>query len=168
MPSSLASASAFGAVSTRPQVTHEPQLLDVDGTVFVQLGIFLILMFVLHRLLWRPYLKVRSERVTRVEGYRHDAERMEADAAERLARAEAALAEVRRVGSGERALAREEARAREQTLLAQAQAHARSTLADAQHNLENRVGAERAKIQGAAEELGRQAVRRILGREVSA
>ena len=43
--------------------------------MFVQLGIFLLLALVLWQFLWRPYLRVRGERVTRVEGYRQDAVR---------------------------------------------------------------------------------------------
>src|SRR4051812_50122061 len=97
--------------------SHEPQLIDVDQTIFVQLGIFLLLALVLWRLLWRPYLRIRGERVTRVEGYRQDAVKMDADAAERLAKAELALAAVRRQGSGGRATARAEAQTREQAVL---------------------------------------------------
>ena len=100
-------------------------------TVFVQLGIFLLLMLVLGQFLWKPYLRVRTERVARVEGYREEAVRLEADAQQRLARADAALAEARRVGAGERAVARAEAHAREQTLLAEATAATQRKLAEA-------------------------------------
>jgi F-type H+-transporting ATPase subunit b len=148
--------------------SHEPQLIDIDGTVFLQLGLFLLLMFALTRLLWRPYLRVRNERVSRVDGYREDAARLETEAAARLARAEAALAEARRVGSGERAVARAEAQAREQTLLAEANAAAQRTLAEARARLEASLAAERAQIVRRAAEMGRQAARRILGREVGA
>ena len=115
---------------TAPQ-SHEPQLIDIDHTVFVQLGLFLLLILVLSRLLWKPYLRVRGERVARVEGYREEAARLEADAQQRLDRAEAALAEARRVGAGERAVARAEAQAREQTLLAEANAAAQKALGEA-------------------------------------
>src|SRR4051812_50228826 len=94
--------------------SHEPQLIDIDQTVFVQLGIFLLLALVLWRLLWRPYLRIRGERVTRVEGYRQDAVKMDADAAERLAKAGPARAAGRRQGPGRRATPRAEAPAREQ------------------------------------------------------
>jgi F-type H+-transporting ATPase subunit b len=154
-------------VSAAPQ-SHEPQLIDVDQTVFVQLGIFLLLALVLSRLLWRPYLRVRGERVTRVEGYRQEALRLEADAAERLARAEAALTEVRRVGAGERAVARAEAQAREQTLLAEATAEAQRTLAAARERLEASLVIERGKLVAQAGEVARVAARKILGREVAA
>jgi len=46
--------------------SHEPQLIDLDGTLFVQLGLFLLAVVVLYRFLWKPYLRVRDERVTRV------------------------------------------------------------------------------------------------------
>jgi F-type H+-transporting ATPase subunit b len=145
----------------------EPLLIDLDNTVFVQLGIFLLLVLLLHRFLWKPYLRVRGERVTRVDGYREEAARLDAQAEARLARTEAALAEARRLGSGERALAREEARAREQTLLAEAQAAAQRMLAEAGVALEATLAAERAKLGLRANEIGREAARKILGREVT-
>ena len=153
-------------VSTAPQ-SHEPQLIDLDQTVFVQLGIFLLLVLVLSRLLWRPYLRVRGERVTRVEGYRQEAVRLEADAAERLARAEAALTEVRRHGVAERAVARGEAQAREQVLLAEANADAQRTLAAARVRLEATLATERTKLVAEAGDVARAAARKILGREVT-
>jgi F-type H+-transporting ATPase subunit b len=148
-----------------PQV-HEPQLIDVDGTIFVQLGIFLVLALVLYQYLWKPYLRVRGDRVSRVEGYREEAARLQAEADARMSRLEADLAEARRIGSGERAIARAEALAREQTLMAEAQAAAQKTLADARAQLQATVAGERAKLQQKATEIGRDAAKKILGREV--
>jgi len=147
---------------------HEPQLIDVDHTVFIQLGIFLLLMFVLNTFLWKPYLRVRTERVARVEGYREEAVKLEADAQTRLARADAALAEARRVGAGERAVARAEAHTREQTLLAEATAAAQRKLADARGRLAAVVEAERKKLEADSSEVAMSAARKILGREVGA
>ena len=147
--------------------SHEPQLIDIDQTVFVQLGIFLLLALVLWRLLWRPYLRIRGERVTRVEGYRQDAVKMDADAAERLAKAELALAAVRRQGSGERATARAEAQTREQAVLAAANAEAQKTLAAARVRLEATLQTERAKLDAQTRDVAKTAAQRILGREIS-
>ncbi len=155
------------ADSAPPAEVHSPQLIDVDGTVFVQLGLFLLLAFVLTKLLWKPYLRVRAERVSRVDGYRKEAVQMEADAATRLERAEAQLAEARRLGSGERLTARAEAQAREQTLLAEAHADAQRSLGQARARLDAVVASERAKIEAGARQLGGRAANRILGREVT-
>jgi F-type H+-transporting ATPase subunit b len=152
---------------TAPQ-SHEPQLIDLDGTFFIQLGVLFVLMLLLTRLLWKPYLKVRSERVSRVEGYREQAAKLEADAQQRLERAEGALAEARRVGAGERSVARAEAHAREQTLLAQAGAAAQKALAEARARIATTVAAERGKLEANALATAREAARKILGREVSA
>jgi F-type H+-transporting ATPase subunit b len=159
--------SAYLLTAAAPE-THEPQLIDLDGTVFVQLGMFLLLMAILRQFLWKPYLKVRGERTSRVEGYREEATRLEAEAAARLAKAEAALAEARRVGAGERAEARAVAQKRENELLAQANAAAQKTLADARARVNATLQAERAKLQQTASEVGVQAAKKILGREVSA
>ena len=160
--------SALLVISTAAPQSHEPQLIDLDGTAFIQFGLFLVLMLVLRQFLWRPYLKVLGERTTRVEGYKQEAVRLDAEAAERLAKAEAALAEARRVGAGERVEARAIAQKREQELLAAANASAQKTLADARARVEASLQAERTKLQQTASDVGLQAARKILGREVSA
>ena len=159
--------SALALLLTAAPQAHEPQLIDVDGTIFLQLGIFLVLMFVLGRFLWKPYLRVRTERVARVEGYREEAVQLEADAQQRLARADAALAEARRTGAGERAVARAEAHAREQTLLAEATAAAQRKLADARGRLIAAVQVERQKLESESSQVAAEAARKILGREVT-
>ena len=150
-----------------PAEVHSPQLIDVDGTALVQFGLFLLLVVILTKLLWKPYLRVKAERVSRVDGYRKEAQRMDSDAAGRLAQAEAALAEARRVGSGDRAKARAEAHATEQALLATAQADAQKELGAARGRLEVIVARERTRIQTVAAEMGAEAARRILGRNVT-
>jgi F-type H+-transporting ATPase subunit b len=154
--------------ATAAPQSHEPQLIDVDKTIFLQLGIFLLLLLVLGRFLWRPYLRVRTERVARVEGYREEAVKLEADAQQRLARADAQLAEARRVGAGERAVARAEAHAREQTLLAEANAAAQRKLADARARLDAAVDAQRKKLAAESPQVAAEVARKILGREVNA
>ena len=161
--------SALALLLTAAPQSAEPQLIDIDGTVFVQLGIFLLALLVLGRFLWRPYLRVRTERVARVEGYREEAARLEADAQQRLARADVALAEARRVGAGERAVARAEAHAREQTLLAEANAAAQKQAGRRARAAERRGRRRAQEAAGAdAAQVAAAAARKILGREVGA
>jgi len=155
------------AETTTAARSHAPQLIDIDGTVFVQLGLFLVLAFVLTQLLWKPYLRVRAERVTRVDGYRKDAAQMETDASARLAAAEAQMAEARREGSAERSKARAEAQVQEQKRLGEAQAAAQKTLQAARTKLDATVTAERARLQASAAAIASQAASRILGRTVN-
>lgn len=161
-PSSILVALAQAA----PQASDQ-QLLDVDGTALVQLGVFLLTMLVLRPLLWKPYLRVREERTRRVDGFREDAKRLEGEAAARLSKVEAELAEARRTGSQERARVRQEAQKREQEILAQAQAAAQKTIVEAKAKVEAALSSERSNLKTRAEALGREAAERVLGRRVA-
>jgi len=145
----------------------EQQLLDMDSTVFVMLGIFLLVALILTQWLWKPYLRVRDERVRRVEGARAEAERLQANSAGRLARIEVQLTEARKAGHAERAQARARALAREQEIVAQAQAAAHKTLAEARAKLDATLAAERARLQDSAATLGREIAEKALGRRLA-
>src|SRR5215510_5797233 len=60
-------------------------LIDIDGTVFVQFGLFLVLFVVARSLLFKPYLALRERRKAGIEGARAEAERMTAQADAKLA-----------------------------------------------------------------------------------
>jgi F-type H+-transporting ATPase subunit b len=152
--------------STVPQA-GEQQLLDIDNTVFVMLGLFLVLAFILTKWLWKPYLRVREERVRRIEGARADAEKLEADTATRLARIEAQMSEARKAASHERAQVRLAAMAREQQLLADAQAAAHKMLTEARSQLDASLATERVQLQASATTLGREIAEKALGRRLA-
>jgi F-type H+-transporting ATPase subunit b len=145
----------------------EAQLLDIDGTVFVMLGIFLVLLLVLWQFLWKPYLRVRDERVARVEGAREKATQLEADAAARLERIETALAEARRAGLAETNKLRLEAQAREQQIVTQAQNAARKMVLEARAKLDATLLAEKANLQTHTNHLARQIAEKALGRSLA-
>jgi F0F1-type ATP synthase membrane subunit b/b' len=159
--------SFYLALAQAAPQAEEQQLLDIDGTVFVTLGIFLVAAFLLNQLLWKPYLRVRADRVTRVDGYRDEAKRIETEAARRLAKVEAELAEARRTGSLERARVKSESLKREQEILARAQAAAQQTVAEARARVEAAMAAERENLKARAESLGREAAEKVLGRKVA-
>lgn len=145
----------------------ESQLLDIDGTVLVMLGLFLVLLAVLTPVLWKPYLKVRGERNTRVDGYKAEAEKMAATAQAQFDKIEKELAAARRQGAGAFVIARQEAHVREQEVLAEAHVKAHKALAEAKAKLDAALAAQNANLQQRAEALGQQAASTVLGRSVS-
>jgi F0F1-type ATP synthase membrane subunit b/b' len=157
----------LAAAGTPAPEAHEQQLLDVDGTVLLQFGLFLIAMYALTQLLWKPYLRIRQERGARVEGFKEEAKRMDSDAAARFAKVEAKLVEARRVGSAERTRVRIAAQQREQEVIAGAQSAAQQTLAEARGRVDKALAGERASLAARAEQLGRQAAEKVLGRKVA-
>jgi len=147
--------------------SEETQLLDVDGTVFVMLGIFLLLLLILWQFLWKPYLRVRDERVARVEGAREKAAKLEADAATRLSRIESALAEARRAGMAENNQMRLVAQEREQQLLAEAQQAAHKLLVQARAQIDATLVTEKAMLQKHTDSLAQQIAEKTLGRRLA-
>jgi F-type H+-transporting ATPase subunit b len=154
------------ALASAPQAP-EAQLLDLDGSVFIMLGIFLVLLLILWQLLWKPYLRVRDERVARTEGVRASATELEGKAAARLARVEAALADARKSGGAEIAKLRQEAQARERQIIAESQEAARQMLAEARAGLDASVTAEKAALQSETSVLARQIAEKALGRRLA-
>lgn len=158
---------ALAAAGGEAPQSPDQQLLDVDGTAFVMLALFGLVAFILTKWLWRPYLRIREERVTRVDGYREDAQKLEAEAASRLLKVEAELADARRQGSLEAARMRLEAQAHETRIVSEAQAAANKALADARARVETTLAGERVKLQDTAVALGREITERVLGRGVA-
>ena len=154
------------AVSAAPH-SPEAQLLDIDGSVFVMLGIFLVLLVVLWQFLWKPYLRVRDERVARVEGAREKAAQLDVEVTARLSRIETALAEARRMGDAEATKLRLEAQAREQQVIAEAQDAARKTMVEARAKLDATIATEKATLQEQTVILAREIAEKALGRRLA-
>jgi F-type H+-transporting ATPase subunit b len=145
----------------------EAQLLDLDGTVFVMLGLFLVLLLILWQFLWKPYLRVRDERISRVDGAREEAAKLDGEAGTRLARIETSLAEARRSGNTEMAKLRQEAQAREQQIIAEAQTVAHAMLAEARAKIETTLVAEKANLQTQTNLLAHEIAEKTLGRRLA-
>jgi F-type H+-transporting ATPase subunit b len=155
------------ATTTTAPRAAEPQLLDLDGTVFVMLAIFLVLMLILWQFLWKPYLRVRDERVARVDGTRDKAAQLEAEAASRMERIEASLAEARRGGNAETAKLRLEAQAREQQIISEAQQAARALMLEGRAKLDAALAAEKANLHSHTATLAREMAEKALGRSLA-
>ena len=157
---------ATTTLGTAPR-SAETQLLDVDGTVFVMLGIFLILLLILWQFLWKPYLRVRDERTSRVDGAREKAAQLEADTTARLSHIETALAEARRNGLAETSKLRLEAQAREQQIITEAQEAARKMLAQARAQIDATLAIEKVNLQKHTDLLACQIAEKALGRRLA-
>jgi F0F1-type ATP synthase membrane subunit b/b' len=145
----------------------EPILLDLDSTVFVMLGLFLLLLLILWQFLWKPYLRARDERVARVEGAREEAAKLDAEAAARLARIDSALTEARRNGTAEMAKLRLAAQVQEQKIVAEAQAAGRAMLTESRAKLEATVATEKANLKAHTGTLARVIAEKTLGRRLA-
>lgn len=141
-------------------------LIDIDGTVFVQLGIFLVLMGVLYVLVFRPYLKVRDDRGQAIEGARGEAKTMEEKAATSRADYDARLLKAKQRGADERLKLRAEGVAHEQKVLAAARAASQQEIDRARGVAKGAEETARRSLLADAATVGKTIASRLLGRQV--
>lgn len=145
---------------------HNPPLIDIDWTVLVQLGLFLLLYLILRSLVFLPYLRMRKEQTARSEGARETATQLDQSYDYRLIQCEARVDEAKRAIAAEIAKERASFAADMQKQLQSARQQADEKLQRARFQLEERAPAAALSLRTRAEQLGREMATRILGREI--
>lgn len=144
-----------------------PPLIDVDGTVLIQFVLFVIMLIVLSRLLFRPYLNMRAERGKGIEGARHEAETMEHRAEAIVTDYDARMTRAKMRGGEERTKLRSEAAVYERQVLGAARDESHKALAEARGQVQTQAAAAKKSLETQAGVLARQMAKKILGREVA-
>jgi F-type H+-transporting ATPase subunit b len=142
-------------------------LIDLDGTVVVQFGLFLVLFVIANKLLFQPYLRLRERRREGIDGARAEAERTTAQAEAKLADYEKQLGAARSKANDEGRKVRAEAAAHEKSVTEAARAEAQKTLDEAAAKMRAETEAARLQLLPQASALARQIASRLLGREVA-
>jgi F-type H+-transporting ATPase subunit b len=151
---------AYDALAAHP-------LIDIDSTVFIQFGLFLVLYWMANKWLFQPYLALRQRRKDGIEGARAEAERMSASADAKLVDYEKQLAIARAKGNEEGRKVRAAAAAHEKEVTDAARVAAQHALDAAHATLRGQTDAARAELMPQADAIGRQIASRLLGREVA-
>lgn len=140
--------------------------VDLDGSFFVQLGIFFIAFLILRSLVFRPVMELFDARTAAMEGSREEAKRLEADAESKREHFETQLRSVRQKSGEERQKLQGQAQqlARELTDKARHESAAALSSAKAQLDLESKN--TRQKAQAEVPALARQIAEKLLGRSV--
>lgn len=145
----------------------EHPLIDIDGTLFIQLGLFLVMAFLVTQWLFKPYLRMREERDKGIDGARQEAENMSAEADARLADYESKLAEARSRAYEEQRKLRAEAAGYQAEVTAKARDQAGQALDKSRATMNTQVDAARAELLPQAETLAASIAGKLLGREVA-
>lgn len=141
--------------------------VDLDASLFVQLGLFVLLLVVLKPLLFDPMMKLFEERENRIDRTLQKGRDLDEKSAKALAKYEAILAKAREAGGAERDKLRAEGAKKESELLAGVRAQTASTLEQGRAGMAAEADAARAQLKGEVHVLGRVIASRVLGREVS-
>jgi len=142
-------------------------LIDIDGTVIVQFGLFLVVFLVARTFLFKPYLALRERRNAATKGAREEADRMSAQAEAKLADYEKQLAAARSRANEEGRKVRAEAMAHEKDVTDRARAASQKATEEATAKMKAETEAARLQLLPQANTLARQIASKLLGREVS-
>lgn len=145
---------------------EEIPLIDLDGTVFVQFGLFLVLFIVLSQILWKPFLKLRDERQAGMGGARHEAEEMTAKTRDLNTSYDKKVSETKAKAADERQKLRTEAANREREILDEARSKAAAATAQSRETIATQAAAAKLKLDAEAALLAKAVAKRVLGREV--
>src|ERR1051326_2031322 len=120
-------------------------LIDIDGTVFVQFALFLILFFIANKLLFQPYLRRRERRREGIDGAREEAQKRTAQADAKLADYEKQLAVARDRANEEGRKVRAEASKHERDVTDAARATAQKSIDEALAQMRGEADTARAQ-----------------------
>lgn len=145
----------------------EHPLIDIDGTAFIQFGIFVVLSIVATRFLFRPYLKMRDEREAGMEGARKEAQNLSAEADAKLEDYERRLAQARTRAQEERRKIRAEASEHMGRVTDEARSNAQAAIDAADKKVKSETAKAREELLPKADTLAADMVAKLLGRKVA-
>ena len=143
------------------------ELIPHVPTLVALLIAFVILIFPLNSMIFKPLFGVLDERASRIEGARRRAEKLEEEAAEVTSRYREAVRSAREEAEIARQAQLAEARSEQGSITADAKAEAEAEVKRARSEIAGSIDAARVSLEGSAEGLARSAAERILGRSLS-
>jgi len=141
--------------------------VDLDASLLVQVGLFVVLLLILKPLLFDPMLKLFEEREKKIEGTRHEAQKQDERSAKALAKYENALAKAREAGAAERDVLRAEGTRHEAQTMDRVRATVAKTIEEGRAAIASEAKTARTDLATEANVLGRAIASRALGREVA-
>jgi F-type H+-transporting ATPase subunit b len=141
-------------------------VVDIDNTIFIQGALFLLLIFVLDPLLFKPWLAARDRRAQRIGGAHEEAALMREQAQEKSVEYEARLRRAKDEAMTLRSDRRKVAEAEEATLVAAARQEAAEALDATKARISSEIDQARAELQGRVDSLAADVTKQVLGRTV--
>lgn len=139
-------------------------VVDIDGTFFVQLGLFLLLVIVLKPLLFTPWLEAQARRRDAVQGSLLRATEAEARSQSLVAEYDERLDAARDKAHGVRAEARREEEAAKAAKLSTARDEAQAHLQAERARIQAEGETARTELDARVEALAGDIAQRLLGR----
>jgi F-type H+-transporting ATPase subunit b len=141
-------------------------VIDLDGTIFVQVVLFLVAFLLLHSLVIKPVMSVLDAREQAIDGSKVEAQKLQSEADAKRQTLEEELRKIWEAANQERERLRAEGQQQARQLTERARTDTERALADAKTKLEAEGARLRAEVRGIIPVLARQISSKILDREV--
>ena len=141
-------------------------IVDIDGTFFIQFGIFTVVSMVLYVILVRPVVRLIEARRDATEGTKERAGRMSEEAATLSRDVERQILDIRAAANAERQRFVEEARRQEREVLDRARAESRRAIEATRAQMEKSAAEARAGLRREVDALATVVAARVLGRSL--
>lgn len=142
-------------------------VIDIDGSLFLQLVLFFVAFEMLRRLVFRPALALFDAREAAIDGAKREARKLEGEADEKLKAFEAEMKKVRAEAGAERDAIRQDAARLERELLAKARVEADGMMAEATEQMDREAQKIRDEMKTRVPALAGQIADKLLGRKAA-
>ncbi|MCF8034207.1 MAG: ATP synthase F0 subunit B [Desulfarculaceae bacterium] len=140
--------------------------IDIDSSLFWQIGNFLVLLVALNYLLYRPIRGIIKQRAEKMAQLGSDITTSEEGAKAKEAEMEAELASARREGAEIREEMKGDAHGTEREIVDAATAEMEAAVAKVRAEIENEIGSARDELKGQVQTFGQELAQKILGRSL--
>jgi F-type H+-transporting ATPase subunit b len=141
-------------------------MISLDISVLYQIVLFVVLLLILNKVLFRPYLGLLEERERRTIGAQHDAAELEHEGARLRAQYEEKIAQAQAAGYAAREAILQDGRQQRERILSQAREEAKSILELVRRELAAALERERRLAAAEAAAVAGDMVSKVLGRRV--
>jgi F0F1-type ATP synthase membrane subunit b/b' len=141
-------------------------VIDLDASLFIQMGIFFTAFFILKSLVFKPTLSLFDAREAAIDGAKEEALRLKIDAEAKRGEFESKLREASAVANEEREKARAEAQKLARELTEKARAEAVNAQKSAKSSLDAQAASARSKALAEVPVITRELTSKLLGRTV--
>ncbi len=137
-------------------------MISINTTLFIQVLHFLILIFILNRIMFRPITRLMRERTRHIEGLQRESERVRSEAQQLVHRRMRLETAARREAGVERARLQKEAEDLAEEILGDQRAKAAAMRADVMKEIDHQLSASRRMIREEAAVLADEISRGLL------
>jgi len=141
-------------------------MINIDGSLFIQIANFLVLIWILNIVVYRPIRKILIERREKIKGLEEGIETRLKDAQEKDEEFLRGIREARSRGMKEKEALLEEAAVQEKELIAEINEKAQAEMGDVRAKIAKDIDAVRSSLYSQVDDFAQAIGQKILGRTV--